>query len=370
MGICVAAYYPLADGDGTLAMAALICLVAAMPAIMPFGLRHQLTLGAVCFAALAAILALGVRSSLPLPYVFIGLLSVVSLSSIGAHSMARYRWEAYQREACLRQAHEHLRTALARAETAAEMRSRLVANVSHELRTPLNVIVGYTDILMDDGADHATIAAALPRLREYAVSLETLVTELLDLSRLSHKVALTLEDIDVAELLGEVAEGARLLLRGEPVQVRVECTLPRFRSDRLRLRQILTNLVTNAAKFTTRGLITLRAREERGHAILEVQDSGCGIPAVKHDEIFTAFEQVTPASSGKAGVGLGLAIVRQLTDVLGGAVTVASAPGAGATFTVTLPGAQRGSTTWAPLVGEVEPEVADASAPAISSPVS
>ncbi len=346
MGICIAAYYPLVDADATLATAALICLVAAMPAIMPFGVRHQATLGTVCAGALAVIVILGTESSLPVPYVFISLISVVSVSSVGAHAAARFRWEAFQREANLRLAHDHLRTALARAESAAEMRSRLVANVSHELRTPLNVIVGYADMLISESDDPGTVAEAAPRIRSYAVSLEALVTELLDLSRLSSgKVELAPEEIDVPELLEEIAESACVLRRGKPVRVHVECDLVSYRSDRMRLRQILHNLTTNAIKFTDRGTITLRARTNRGDVTFEVQDTGRGIPAHKHEEIFTAFEQVSPQNGSGDGIGLGLALVRQLCDVLGGTVTVVSTEGVGSTFTVSLPGGPSRATT-------------------------
>jgi signal transduction histidine kinase len=335
MTVCVAGYYPLADADATLAMAALICLVAAMPAIMPFGLRHQAAVGSVGVTALITILVLGSPSSLPRPYLFIAFLAVALVSSIGSHAAARFRWEAFLREAHLRQAHDHLRTALVRAESAAEMRSRLVANVSHELRTPLNVIVGYTDMLVD-AADAATIAETVPRIRSYALSLEALVTELLDLSRLAAgKVDLHMEEIDVPTLIAEVAASTRLLRRGAPLSVQVECRVTSYRSDRMRLLQILHNLTTNAVKFTAEGSITIRAYPIGPHVAFEVEDTGCGIPGAKHEAIFNAFEQIAPA--GGQGIGLGLALVRQLSDILGGTVTVASTEGVGSRFTVTLP---------------------------------
>ena len=362
MGACIALYYPLVGADATLAMAALICLIAAMPAIMPFGVRHQAALGAACTVWLAIIMMIGTESSLPAPYVFIAILSVVSVSSVGTHAAARFRWEAFQREAHLRQAHDHLRTALARAESAAEVRSRLVANVSHELRTPLNVIVGYTDMLIAERDDPAIVADAAPRIRSYAVSLEALVTELLDFSKLSAgKVDLTLEEIDVRPLLEEIAESARVLRRGKPITIRVECQLGTYRSDRMRLRQILHNLATNAIKFTDHGAITLRARASRGHAIFEVRDTGRGIPASRHDQIFTAFEQVDP-QTGTDGIGLGLALVRQLCDVLGGTVTLTSTEGAGSTFTVSLPGAPSRTTEPRPLTADAPESELDSAA--------
>jgi len=216
-----------------------------------------------------------------------------------------------------------------------QFRSRLVASVSHELRTPINVIVGYADVLRDPEAEHDLVIDAAGRIREYAVSLQALVSDLLDLSRLScAPIELTVTEFAIDAFLEEVAEGAR----------RVECGVPRWRTDQLRLRQVLNNLATNAAKFTHAGEIVIRARARRGWISFEVSDSGCGIAEDQQERIFSAFEQVAPAREGGGGIGLGLAIVRQLCDVLGGSVTVTSAPGRGSTFVVLLPDAPRTSS--------------------------
>jgi signal transduction histidine kinase len=338
IGLCICGYYPLAGGDATLAAAALICLVATMPTILPFGLRHQIVLGSVCAAGFFAIVSSGVASSLPWPYMFVAFAAVIVTTSIGTHGQARARREAAEREASLEQAHEQLRTALARAESAVAMRSRLVANVSHELRTPINVIVGYTEMLTDPDVTEREIRDASGRIRYNAVMLEALIAELLDLSRLtSGRVELAREDVDVPSLLADVAERTRFGLRGKAVSVHVECTLDRCPTDRLRLGQILTNLAGNAAKFTSRGRITIGARASQEGHVFEVQDTGCGIPADRQASIFDAFEQVVPGIDGTGGIGLGLAIVRQLVDLLGGTVEVASEVGVGSTFTVVLP---------------------------------
>lgn len=339
LGFCVAAYYPIVQADATLAMAALICLVTAIPATLPFGVWHQLAFGIACGASFFGILLWGLPMSLPWQYTFIAFLAVLSTSTIGARTLARFRWEAFEREAILRHAHEQLRIALGRAEDTVELKTRLVANVSHELRTPLNVIVGYTDMLLDASADAATVADAAPRIRQYAVSLEALVSELLDLSRLTcGKVELNVDELEVRPLLEEVARGARATLRGKPVAVEIECRVARVRSDPLRLQQVLNNLATNAAKFTDEGRITLAAFVEQDTIVFVVRDTGCGIPAAQHESIFDAFEQGSSEGDRKTnGIGLGLAIVRQLADVLGGSVSVASAPGAGSVFTVRLP---------------------------------
>lgn len=338
LGVCVAAYYPLVRGDANVAMAALICLVAAIPAVLPFGVGHQLAFGGACALGFFGVLASGLPTSIPWQYSFVAFLAVLTTSSIGARSLSQFRWEAFEREAILRQAHDQLRTALGRAQDAVELRSRLVANVSHELRTPLNVIVGYADMLVDAG-DAATVADTVPRIRDYAVSLEALVNDLLDLSRLTcGKVPVSVEDVALAPLLDDVARGARAICDDKPVQVVVACDLARLRTDPMRLRQILNNLATNAAKFTDRGTIEVRAREEGNAAVFEVRDTGRGIPTAQHEAIFAAFEQLVPDHAGKSGgVGLGLAIVRQLTDLLGGTVTVTSTVGHGATFAVRLP---------------------------------
>lgn len=351
LGFCVAAYYPVVQADATLAMAALICLVTAIPATLPFGARHQMIFGGACAASLVGILLWGLPMSLPWQYMFIAFLAVLTTSTIGARTITRFRREAFDREMVLRSAHDQLRIALGRAEDTVELKNRLVANVSHELRTPLNVIVGYADMLLDPKSDRGAIADAAPRIRQYAVSLEALVCELLDLSRLTcGKIELHLEDVAVAPLLTEVARAARTVLGGKPVRVEVECGVERIATDPMRLQQILNNLATNAAKFTAEGTIRIGAILDPDAVVFVVQDSGCGIPATQHEAIFDAFEQVgVDAGRDTSGIGLGLAIVRQLINVFGGTVAVASVPGEGSTFTVRLPLIAAGDPSAAPL---------------------
>jgi signal transduction histidine kinase len=338
MGLCVLGYYPLVDGDATLALAAVLCVISAMPAILPFGLRHQLALCVSVTIGLIVILLMGTSSALPFPYLVVSLVAVGTLSTIGATSLQSYRLDAMQREAVLRQAHEHLRLALGRAEGAVEMRSRLVANVSHELRTPVNVIVGYADMVLDAVDDPKTVRSLVRRIRQYAVTLDSLISQLLDLSRLScGKVELVAEPIDLARVMDEVAHDARLLTRGRPITVSASCTVSGLESDPLRLRQILNNLVTNAARATQAGRIAIDARRDGDWLVLAVSDTGCGIAPEKHAAIFDAFEQVGKQTLSESGIGLGLAIVRQLVEVLDGEIVVDSALGSGATFTVRLP---------------------------------
>lgn len=338
MGLCVTAYYPLVHNDATIALAALICLVSVVPATLPFGAWHQLIFGAVCaLSFFGVVLPSGVPVSLPWLYSFVAFLAVLCASTAGARAQTAFRREAFRRETSLRAAEEHLRTALTRAESAVALRTRLVANVSHELRTPVNVVIGYADMLLDPATRTGEARQLAGRIREYGVTLDSLVSGLLDLSRLSSgKIEPAVADIEVGTLLDEIAHGARLMVRQKPVRVVVDCTAGSFRSDPVRVRQILGNLAANAAKFTREGTIAIAASAGRDWVTFIVKDTGCGIPDDKHDVIFTAFEQLAPGAPA-GGIGLGLAIVRQLIDVLGGAIHLDSTPGRGATFTVMLP---------------------------------
>jgi hypothetical protein len=202
----------------------------------------------------------------------------------------------------------------------------------------VNVIIGYADMVLDAVDDAALVRSLSRRIREYAVSLDTLIAQLLDLSRLScGKLDVASETVDLARMIDDVAHDARLLVRGKPVAVTSECTVPTATSDRMRLRQILNNLVTNAARATASGRISIAARMERDALVLTVGDTGCGIALEEHKRIFDAFEQGRESDAGAGGIGLGLAIVRQLAELLGGDVSLASTPGEGSTFMVRLP---------------------------------
>lgn len=341
MALCIVGYYPLVQADLTLAMLALICLVAAMPAMLPIDWYQQAVIGLAAFLGLGGLLLSGQPASLPAPYLAISLAAVSLISTIAAYSAVRFRLDAAEREDGLREARDELHRALARAEAAVQMRSQLVANVSHEFRTPVHVIIGYADMLLDGETDPATARHLIDRIRDKAIQLEELITQLLDLSRLScGRLERSVGEIDLPALLEDVADGTRRLVGRRPVRIQVECNVARLHSDPARVRQILSNLATNAAKFTARGEIRFTARSAPGGVVLQVSDTGLGIPPEKHEVIFRAFEQVGPAASHDApdgGIGLGLAIVKQLCDLLDGSVEVASEPGQGAVFTVRFP---------------------------------
>jgi signal transduction histidine kinase len=242
----------------------------------------------------------------------------------------------------LRASHAVLMQRLAEREDLMRLKEEFLANISHELRTPLNVIFGYTDILIEEEGS-ADRRDTLARIRAQSEQLLQLVGDLMTLSGLNAgKITLELYPTSLADVVERVRPLVDQLAQGKSVGFVCECpaSLPVVYTDPLRLEQILTNLLTNAFKFTSCGNVGLRVR----HAVverrvrLEVADTGIGIPAHELPHIFDEFRQVDGSMSREhGGIGLGLALVRRLVGLLGGEVTVASRAGEGSTFTVTLP---------------------------------
>jgi signal transduction histidine kinase len=235
-----------------------------------------------------------------------------------------------------------LEAALKQARAADLMKSEFLGNVSHELRTPLNGIIGVGQLLqMREQEPEAR--ELLDILLSSAQSQLRLVDGLLDITRIeSGTVSLAQEPFDPAGVLDDTArlmapdiEKKRLTLN---VTIAAD-TRQRVLGDMLAFRQIATNLIGNALKFTERGSITVElAMRKSGGVILVVSDTGVGIDPAEHNRIFKRFVQVEGASTRRfGGVGLGLAITHGLVDLMGGSIRLTSALGSGATFTVELP---------------------------------
>jgi PAS domain S-box-containing protein len=233
------------------------------------------------------------------------------------------------------------------AEEASRAKSNFLANTSHELRTPLNAIIGYSELLEEETAanGHIEYVSDLSRIKSAGLHLLDIITGILDLSKVeAGKMEVDLQLVDLSNLLGQaVAEVAPLVHRnGNNLTVDYDSSIGSITTDPVKLRQILFNLLSNAAKFTRDGEISLSAAiESAGEekwVKLAVSDTGIGIEPGKIDSLFDAFTQADSSTTRRfGGTGLGLAISRRYSELFGGRIQVESKPGEGATFTVRLP---------------------------------
>ena len=239
-------------------------------------------------------------------------------------------------------------------ELASQHKSQFLANMSHELRTPLNAIIGVTEMLLEDAqAERTNEVEPLGRILRAARHLLALINDILDLSKIeAGRMELHVEIFAIAPLVEEVVTTVRPLADKNRNRIIRECPpdIGRMRADILRVRQSLLNLASNASKFTEDGLITLTARRERqgGHEWITfaVADTGIGMTPEQTGRLFEDFSQVDASTTRKyGGTGLGLAISRRFCRMMGGDITVESAPGVGSTFTIRLPAEGEESTT-------------------------
>ncbi|OYW40226.1 ATP-binding protein [Brevundimonas aurifodinae] len=240
--------------------------------------------------------------------------------------------------------------ALAEAKNAAEQanraKSEFLANMSHEIRTPLNGVIGLTQALAKTDLD-AGQREMLDLIQSSGATLKTLLSDILDLARVeSGRLEIADEPYDLARAIHEAAQlyGAPAQEKGLQFFVEVDPSAGGWvRGDVVRVKQVLTNLVSNAVKFTTTGFVSLTATAGKapdGSAILRftVEDTGVGFDAAAKAKLFTRFEQADGTITRRfGGTGLGLAICRQLADMMGGTLDCESEPGGGSAFILTLP---------------------------------
>ncbi len=222
--------------------------------------------------------------------------------------------------------------------SAARLKTDFINSMSHEIRTPLNVLFGYLDILEDRHGGDGDDSDLLDRMRRNADQLLKLIDTLLDLGRLEQgRMKLCIETFSVEQVFTEVQR--RLSApRGLTFRCSAERGLPALTSDRFKLANILTHLVANAFKFTERGRVSVHAKRAGNDAVaLEVIDTGAGIAPESLGVIFDLFRQAGPVDRG--GTGVGLYLVKRLTQLLGGQVSVESRLGCGSTFRIEIPDA-------------------------------
>ncbi|RPH60688.1 MAG: GAF domain-containing protein, partial [Burkholderiales bacterium] len=227
-------------------------------------------------------------------------------------------------------------------EIASRHKSAFLANMSHELRTPLNAIIGFTRIVMRRSQDRLEPQQSdnLSKILVSAQQLLALINAILDLAKVeAGRIEINPGQIRLAPVLEQCMRTVEPLLR-ETVTLdgAFDGDLPPMVVDEERLRQIVINLLSNAAKFTATGSIRVQARDANGTIEITVADTGIGIPAAKLGVIFDEFEQADATSTREyGGTGLGLTIARHLARLMGGDIRAESVPGAGSTFTLTLP---------------------------------
>jgi signal transduction histidine kinase/CheY-like chemotaxis protein len=242
----------------------------------------------------------------------------------------------------LKQQSERLAQALEEAREASRAKSDFLANISHEIRTPLHGVAGLAQVLRrtplnDEQQDLvSTIVSS-------AQDLNALLSDVLDLSRLeARKLELSLGPVSVSEIAREcvslfdsVARDKGLALELEFGNIGRDLVL----ADRMRVKQVLNNLLSNAMKFTAEGRVSLRLDQDaQQQTVFTVEDTGIGFEAATAERLFGRFEQANASTAGRyGGAGLGLAICRQLAACMGGCLTAVGEPGRGATFTLTLP---------------------------------
>ena len=232
-------------------------------------------------------------------------------------------------------------------EKVSKIKSQFVANVTHELKAPVNAIIGLAEMLKiscEQGYIDQ-IRDRLSLLFSSATSLRAIIVNILDLSKIeAGRMDVFVEEFNAAELLYEVGETARILVGKRPIDVKASVYGQDvvMETDRIKVRQVLVNLVSNAAKFTDKGHILLEGWEAEESVYLRVSDTGIGIREEDLDRLFSAFTQLEDAKTKRyEGTGLGLTITKHLADLLGGSIFVESRFGEGTAFTFRVPRKRR-----------------------------
>lgn len=272
-------------------------------------------------------------------YVFVSFIGVL----LGGGAMMALLIVQMRRTAKLSEAHRLARSAAVSANAA---KTEFLARMTHELRTPLTAVIGYSELLKEEVAErgYLDIEEDLERIRFAGNHLLSMINDTLDLAKIeTGRTELYLTQVDALELTAELVDSVQPLVRRNRNRLDVDCKeVGNVITDATKLRQILLNLLSNAAKFTTDGQILLELRLEPGShggwLRYRIHDTGPGISKEMQERIFEPFVQVDGSSTRvHGGTGLGLSIARSFCELMGGSVAIESDPGNGTTFTVRIP---------------------------------
>jgi signal transduction histidine kinase/CheY-like chemotaxis protein len=355
LSMMVLAFFLFVSG-GTSGVGYLWSLILPMGIFFMLGLRMGLTLSLVHFAACAlwAVAGAVAHVDLSLPPLNALLRSgalylvLVSLSTVyewiqksAARELRREVDARSETERQLQGANVAFQAAIGRAKAANQAKSAFLANMSHEIRTPLNAILGFSQLLQRDPDATPRQRQKLDTINRSGEHLLALINDILEMSKIeAGRTVVAPSSFDLHAMLDDVAMMFRERIDAKHLAFELvrEDSLPRFvHSDENKIRQILLNLVGNAVKFTDAGHVSLRARAAPADAgrfavFIDVEDTGMGISEEDQARLFKSFEQTASGLKKASGTGLGLAISREFARMLGGDVTVTSAPGKGSLF--------------------------------------
>ena len=271
---------------------------------------------------------------------YVGLLSVKQMIIQQSNSLAN---NIVQKEMAKERAKEF--------EKINQIKSQFIANVTHDLRSPLNAILLVAELIKMscDNGYKEQVRDRVSILISSANNLKAIVNNVLDLSKIeAGKMEVICESFDLVQIIHEIAETAKVLIGRKQVDIDVIANDgPIFmNSDSVKIRQILTNLMSNAVKFTEKGKVVFEMSIKNNMVMVSVRDTGIGIREEDLSRLFIAFNQLEDGKSKRyEGTGLGLTIAQNLLNLLGGAISIASKYGEGTTFTVHLPSVYKGVYT-------------------------
>jgi len=265
-----------------------------------------------------------------------------------------------ERTAALAVANDKLQQAMVAAQEAARAKDAFLATVSHELRTPISAILGYTELMLDPNATDSDRVSGVQTIRRNGQHLLQLINDILDMARIeAGKLEVDRVPCDVRTLLAQVVDLLRGAAEEKGLGLTVEADGPipdQIVTDATRLKQTLVNLIGNAIKFTPAGTVHIRVSCDPSRQLIRfaVTDTGIGMTPEQISRLFVPFSQAEDSTTRRfGGTGLGLAITKRLAEALGGQVAVASDPGRGSTFTLTV---ATGPLDNVKMVTTIEPE--------------